>query len=251
MREIRSPIVKSTVIILVLMGGVALMSGCDTACDDPDGGTLQLRSYKVDTDLAGEIATIINEALARGNDEAPAGRATVGPGGRLIVAAPNQVLDAVDEMISDIESDVQSKPTPPPVITITYWVVHGQPAEATAWPPRLGEVAPALDGIASAEGPTQFFLAEKVQLRSLTGERATARTGSYNVEQRATERDGNIFATIELYNHRTGQGGLKTRVKLASDQLLVLGQSGIGEPGTDDASVYFIVRAGFDTASGT
>jgi hypothetical protein len=232
-------------VIVVVLG---MMWGCDRTAASEQGSALVLRSFEVDPDLAGELEIILNEALARGENEAPVGRVSVGPGGRLIVAAPAAVLDAVEVLITDVEA---ASPPPPPVISMTYWVVRGTPAAETSWPERLGEVAQALEGICAAEGTTRFIIEEKVQLRSLSGERANSMAREYRVTQRATERDGRVLVSVTLQNTRRASGSIETRLQLAPGQLLVLGQTGVGgvEASDEQASVYFIVRAGVEGSS--
>jgi hypothetical protein len=199
--------------------------------------------------LAQEFSTILNNVLDRGEKAAPAGRANIGPGGQLIVAAPVEVLDEIEEMITSIEN---STPGAPPMITISYWIVVGTPDDKTAWPSRIQELAPALNSIAMTEGPTRFTLSEKIQIQTLSGEKGYTEGLKWRARQKATAREGHVFA--DLYLSRTRGGGtLETRANLATDQLLVLGQAGFDSYKSSDSepatSVYFVIKASIGSAS--
>ncbi len=239
--------IKSRIVLgaaTLLIGTLILSIGCGggssaTTCEAP----LQLRSYEIDPDLGRELAGIINEALARGEDQAPVGRATVGPAGRLIVAAPEGVLATVEGLVADVAG---AAPSPPPVVSVSYWMVSGRPATTTQWSERLESVAPALGGIASAEGPTAFELDEKIMLHSLSGEGAMTGGRGYRVSQRTSERGGAVFAELHIEGMAPRRSSLQMSVRLEPAQLLVLGQSGVRYVGGEEdpeETLYYIVQA--------
>jgi len=159
-----------------------------------------------------------------------------------MVAAPESIHRGIEEIIAEIDA---TPPDPAPSISITYWIVTGAPDEKTSWSPRLDALGSVLEGIASADGPTEFALLEKVDLRSRSGERASAETRHYWVDQRATSRAGGVLADLNL-SGKGGAGKVRTRVNLEPGKTLVLGQSAlpqafIREP--SESSLYFIVRA--------
>ena len=214
-----------------------------------DSGTkgeppLVLRSYSVAPELGTELTTIINGVLRRGDEMPPVGRVTLGPGGQLIVAAPEEIHEGIEKMLGDIKS---ATPEPPPMIKITYWIMAGSPVEKTRWPSRLKELEPALESIVSAEGPTAFTLVEKSQIYSLSGEQGKIETRLFWIRQTATARESQILASINLNDRGIGGGDIDTRVNLSPGQLLVLGQSALPESigGREDtnSSLYIIVRA--------
>ncbi len=209
-----------------------------------------LRSYTIAPELGTELSTILNGVFRRGEGMPPVGRSNIGPGGQLIVAAPEDMQKGIEKMLDDI---VKKPPELPPMIDITYWVVAGSPAEETTMPLRVGELKPALVSIASADGPTSFDLLEKSRFPSLSGERAHAETRLFGIEQTATSREGSVFANLHLRNRDLGGGSIRTSVNLKSDQLLVLGQSALPKRLHDqlssDATLYIVVRAQVDAVT--
>jgi hypothetical protein len=235
----------SMAILTVL--SAALVMG--VACGNGDGpravreSPLELRSYEIEPDLSRELRSILNEALVRGEGQAPVGRATVGPNGRLIVAAPAEVLATVEDLVEEIRS---AAPSRSPVVGISYWMVEGRPAAETTYPNRLTSVVPALEGIASVDGPTAFQLDEKIVLRSMSGDHATASGRNYHVAQRSSERGDEVYAEIQIQGHGRRTPSIQLGVRLTPGELLVLGQTGIRDAGGDEDSgitLYYIVQA--------
>lgn len=245
-------LVTTAIASVVLTTTLALGLACGGRAWEVAGGEapLALRSFVVSPDLAEELAGVINDSLARGEGQTPVGRASVAPGGRLIVAAPAPILDQVGRMITTVED---ASPPPPPVVTLTYWVVEGEPAGETSWSDRLDGLGPVLETIAAADGPSRFRLAEKLRLRSLSGERANAEGRAYSIGQRVAARDGGVVAEVDLRpQHGVRGGSIHTRVQIAPEQTLVLGEAGIAKGGvvTDASSttLYLVVRAEVEPA---
>lgn len=208
----------------------------------PQPVQVELRAFDVPQALASELANVINSQLYRAKDEAPLGRATVGPGGQLLVTAPPGVLDGVASLLKRIEA---APPAAPPVVVLTWWMVQATPSDvATPLPPALKEVAPALEAVAAADGPRSFSLVEKLTLQQASGAEAHLEGRDLSVHQTASARDGKVLAEVSLSRIR-GPGNVRTQVALPEGQLLVLGQIG-ALPASDGAvtgDVYFVVRA--------
>lgn len=244
MSDTNRPTVFATGVLILLMLFI-ISWGCGSGNSGTEGEKpLVLRSYEIAPELGTELSTILNGVLDRGEETPPVGRVELGPGGQLIVAAPEDIHQGIEKMLDDIKN---AMPEPPPMITTTYWIMAGSPAEETIWPSRLEELGLALGSIASADGPTDFTLLEKAQLHSLSGEKGMAVTRLFRIEQRATSREGQIFASLRLTPRSIGGGDIDTRVNLRPDQLLVLGQSALpkqrGGQDDTDSSLYIIVRA--------
>jgi hypothetical protein len=215
------------------------------ACGDSDNEAsdhgLMLRSYQVPDQTAAEMERILNNILRL--EEISYGRAMEGPGGQVFVAAPESVHLGVEELIEQLR---ESSPTAPPTILLTYWAVIGDPAPETEVAPGLGEVEPALEAIAAADGPLSFTLLEKIRLHSLSGEKGKAEGQQLVTRQLATARDGRVIAYLEIGMQRLS-GHTETRVNLEPDQVLVLGQTGLpnrpGERKHSATNLYIIVRA--------
>lgn len=205
---------------------------------------VELRAYPVPKGLAGELANVINSQLYRTQELAPIGRAQVGPGGQLLVTAPASVHTGIEALLARLGD---AAPEAPPVVEMTYWAVTAVPLspgaeEAPPRAPELREVAPALDVIASTEGPRRFTLIEKLSVRQVSGSEAAVEGRRLNARQSASARDGEVIADLSLRQNRGGE--VRTQVSIPENKLLVLGQAGsMSEDGTTPESVYFIVRA--------
>jgi len=234
---------ETAVPIVALLVVMAFYAGCsDTEVQREGEPVPVLRSYTIAPELGPELTTILNEILDRGEGVPPAGRVELGPSGRLLVAAPESVHEGIEEIIAEID---ETPPEPAPSISITYWIVTGKPAEETSWSPRIDTMGSVFEGIASADGPTEFALLERVDLHSRSGERASTGTRHFWVEQRATSRAGGVLADLDLKGKR-GAASVRTRVDLEPGTTLVLGQSALPEifaEGPSETSIYFIVRA--------
>lgn len=240
MKRITAFVGRGSVAILVC-GVLIVAFSCQRSDDGPSETGLVLRSYQVPDETAPEMERIINNVLHV--EGVSYGRAVEGPGGQVIVAAPESVHSGVEELIKGIRG---SRPAPPPTITCTYWAVIGTPAPETVVGPGLGEVESTLEAIASAEGARSFTLLEKIRLHSLSGEGGETRGQQLRTEQVATARDGRVLANLRIAMNY-GSGYLETKVNVEPDQLLVLGQTGLqnrpGERKHSATNIYFVVRA--------
>ncbi len=227
---------KNLITALVSLFGAAFVFAVvfmfvGSLADKPDQG-LVLRSYDVPPELAPEMSSILNGIL-----EGEKGRVKLGPNGQLVVAAPESIQEGIAELIAEMNVDA---PQPPPMITITYWAVVGQPASETATSANLQEIESALATIAEADGAASFGLLEKLRLRSLSGESGEAKGQQLRVRQRASTQAGRVIAELNL----SGVGNFETTVNIEPDQLLVLGQTMMpGAKTADEARLYLVVRA--------
>ena len=229
-----------------------LVTGCNTNSYDTDENSqaLELRSYEVPAEYALEVSSVIRDLLSQvGKDRAQIGKARIGPGGVVTVTAPASVHSGIEKMIADI---IKAKPEPPPVVSLTYWIVVGSPAGASEWPSQLNEIEPALQAISASEGSMSFDLHERLHLRSVSGESASLTGGITTVNQLATIHEGSVLGNIDIRVARLRQT-ITTKVQIGLNDVLVLGQSGCPQsevvPGQQelkcepDSSVFYIVRA--------
>jgi len=235
--------VTSVLILLIFF------TGCGRSLEDEeDGQSLVLQSYSVPAEYASEVSSIINSLLTRmeGGQRVNIGQARVGPGNVVLVTAPVSIQSGIEKMISDLE---QNKPEPPPMVSLTYWIVRGRPAKETTWSSNLKEIESALRAVASSDGPMSFSLQERFNLQSLSGEDASINGRTTSVMQQVTIREGSALGSITI-----GRALFRSSVQIALDKLLVLGQSGVDisqfnplyrkEYGDDpEASLFYIVRA--------
>jgi hypothetical protein len=241
--------------VIVILPALILTAACNSTTNDTedDRHALLLRSYEVPAEYAAEVNSVINSLLTP-SGVAPIGTARIGPGGVVIVTAPASVHSGIEKMIADIG---KAKPEPPPIISLTYWIVEGRPAKETAWPPQLNEIESALKAVSASEGAMSFGLHERLKIQSMSGESATLSGGIASVRQVATVREGRVLGSIEIRLDRMGLS-FYTKVQIGLNKVLVLGQSGCrksqslsgaqeikNEP---ESNVFYIVRA--DAESG-
>ena len=209
---------------------------------------LVLRTYEVPNDGAGQMRQVLKDVMWFGsggpdNKGQYVGRADVGPDGRLVVLASEGVQEGVKGLIDQM---AKNPGKPQPTIEVDYWLVLGTPSqakEAPARPANLGELAPALSEIEKTDGPQQFTLQEKLVVRSLTGHYASVQGRDWSAGQTCNVSGAGVNAEIKLNTH--GPQKIDTRLKLAPGQIVVLGSSGSGEKGKEEAggSLYYLIRA--------
>jgi hypothetical protein len=211
----------SCMAIMVLAMGI-IGTGCDTNSDNNDQALL-LQTYEVPAEYALEVSTVIRDLLIlSGKDVARIGEVRIGPGDMITVAAPASIHRGIEKLIDNI---VKAKPEPPLLVSLTYWIVVGSPAEKSVWPPQLSEIEPALQAISASEGPMSFDLHERLHLRSLSGESASLRGGMTTVRQTATAREDSVLGDIAIQSAGMDQN-VNTKIQIGFDDVLVLGQSG-------------------------
>lgn len=231
--------------LFAALGAVSCAAGSEKPAPMPTcpKEALVLRSYDVHPGYASELTDSVNRLMSMGNNQERLGRAHLGPGGKVLVAAPQGVQDGVTQLLQSISG---STPTLPPTISITYWVVTGRPGDSQELPADLREIDKALSALAAVEGGLDFSLEEKLELRSLSGEKGHIRGRSMHVEQWASARGDEVVASIEIELWQ-GRGQIETRLALPVGKLLVLGRAGVqtrvDEADERDVRVFYVVRA--------
>ena len=237
-----------TATIVLIM---AMLTGCDANSNRIEKAqALELRSYEVPAEYASEVSSVIKDLLSQmGKDMKQIGRARIGPGGVVTVTAPASVHSGIEKMIADI---IKAKPEPPPVVSLTYWIVVGNTAKGPVWPPQLNEIEPALQAISASEGPMSFDLQERLHLQSVSGESASLTGGMTTVGQEATVHEDSVLGEI-IINLAGMRQTVNTKVQIGLNDVLVLGQSGCpqsqvvsggqGIKCEPDSNVFYIVRA--------
>lgn len=238
----------SCMAIIVLTMGI-IGTGCDKNSDNNDQALL-LQTYEVPAEYALEVSTVIRDLfLQSGEKIARIGSVTIGPGGMITVAAPASIHSGIEKMIDDI---VKAKPDPPPLVSLTYWIVAGSPAKESEWPPQLNEIEPALQAISASEGSMSFELHERLHLLSVSGESGSLSGGMTTVGQVATVHEDSVLGEINISSWGMPHT-VKTKVQIGFNDVLVLGQSGcpqsrVGSGGQEikcepDSNIFYIVRA--------
>lgn len=243
--------------LLLILVPITLMaatgSGCrNTAASTPElGPPVELKTYTVPHGFESEVRSMLRNAL--GSGESRLGRVDIGPAGKLVVVAPAGIQAGVDQFIREL-SDLGEAPPRSVPVTLTYWILAGRPL-AGAKPAQfsvvgrdaLADVTPALEQIATAQGPTEFTLVERLRLTSVGDQEAQAGGRHATLRQRAGLVQGNIVADLSI---RVRQYSMTTQVKLEPDQFIVLGQTGFS-PNRDfaglewanepDLTLYYVI----------
>lgn len=207
-------------LILPALAAVGLASCAQPATPtEPAPVEPELKTYDVPHDYGEEVWSLLSRTL--GGKE-PTGRVALGPGNKLVVVAPPGVQAGVGAFMRELQA-MDTPPASAVPVTMTYWVVAGQPSEETRVPADLTEVKEALDHVAGTQGPMEFALLERVQLTSRE-RTAHARGVVTEIEQDATTVRDEIIADVEL---SAGRHYLNTQIKTKPGKLVVLGQTGL------------------------
>jgi len=223
---------------LAWIGAGMLLVGCGRAPRPSQGEEMVLQSYS-GGDQAEELAGKLSSMLRMGENRI--GTASATSDGQVLVLAPRSVQAGLAQAIEAAQRD-RGSDRPREIVT-TYWLVTGNPAATGAKrDERLDAVRPALDQVEGADGPQDFRLFERIELRQANGARADTVSPKARIEQRASVSEGRIILWVRS---RGGQPGpldrsLETTLNLEDGQLVVVGQASFSEEG---ATLYTIVRA--------
>lgn len=181
-----------------------------------------LRIYDVPEAYQGEVRGVLSSLLYRGKSAPRAGNVALGPGGRVLVTSTPEFHAGVEELVARISKE---PPTPPPTVSIEYEVLLGMAADTPTPADRFPEsVRHVVDALQKRHGPMDLRPADRLQIRSLSGETADTQ-GPIGVRQEASVRGDLILASL---NVRTGGGGeFNTRLQLPVGEVVVLGYAGV------------------------
>lgn len=230
---------------------LAALAGCPQpmpshAVAAPRAPDFVVRSYPVPPSAAREATGLVRALLKSGDEERAHGVAALTPNeDELVISATLAFHEGIAPLVKRLQA---APPAPPPTLVLDYWVIEGRPAPEATPPAEVApEVAPALTALQKSQGPMQLSLYDRVRVTSASGEKAQARGSFLNVEQRASARDGAVFADVNLAAVRD-LGELTTRLTLPPGEVVVLGQVGASlsmegakEP-RQPANLYFLVR---------
>jgi hypothetical protein len=231
----------ATVVSLALGG-----CSCPGEMDTGSQNELVVRSYAVAPEYGEELKDILHGMFHHGGDAKPLGSVRVSRDGLVVVAAPESMIGGIEEVISALD---RSNPPPPPTVHLTYWAVEGVRSMKTTWPDHLAVLQEALTSVAAVDGPLAFALLEKIELSSLSGARASTDGPYFGVEQKATARNGVVYANLFLRKGPVMR--MRTAVRIEPGQLMVLEQAGFASmvekaPDLAEKSTYLIVQARVD-----
>jgi len=206
---------------LGLLAALSLAVGCGAAQSKGDAGDkdLVLRAYPA-RGQAEQLARAIGPLLILG--EQRVGSARVGPDGQLLILAPRSVQEGVAQLIEAQSSS--GEPGSPSSVVTTYWFLAaraGGPEVERAG--LLHEIGPVLDEIDSAQGPQDYRLIERLELRQTEGFPSEAVSPKVRIEQEVESVSGGRI-TARVRAHLTNADRVETVVNLRAGQYLVLGQ---------------------------
>jgi hypothetical protein len=211
-----------------------------------------LRAYDVPEGQGPQVHAILSSVFRGVKDKV----AALTPDGQLVVVAPEGIHQGLESLLGKMKG---RKAVAPPSIEITYWLVVGRSAAETSLGAQTGEIEPALEAVARAQGPMEFALLDKMRVRALSDARGHT-TGRYaRVQQVASVSDGKVVADLDC---STEGSRFETRVAIPPGKLLVLGEAGFEPPpglwsiragAKRDASastLFYVVRADVEADAG-
>jgi hypothetical protein len=209
----------------------------------PEEGVV-MRTYAIRPELAIEIESAVNVAVKPYN-------ASVTRSGQLMVTAPPAYQRGVQELLKEVAAH---NPATPPSIRIEAWFVTASPGPHVD-SPALKEIEPALHVLEQSKGPMRFDLLEELSMQTQSGQRSSEVSGerttlSATVSVLRDSQDHPVVASQLKLGSKSqdpmvrlvGTPGISAQTQLRPGELLVLGQSGLLDKGTD-RQLYYIVRA--------
>jgi len=189
----------------------------------PKQPALVMRVYDVPPNMGEQIRSVLHN-LFRGVKQNVSAKASLSPGGQLVVIAPLGIHDGVTALLKRMAAG--KRPAAPPTVELTYWLVAGQPAKTPGHDPSLAEIEPALNAIAKAQGPMRFTRLDRITLLGVT-DRYVSTAGRFSqANQTVSVVNGKVLADLSIRIPKSN-ARLETRVKLKPGQLLVLGTVGV------------------------
>lgn len=224
---------------------------------EPNADELVLRGYAA-PGASKELTEALRRLLSIGDRRV--GEVREGPGEQVLLLAPRSVHEGFESVIRTAAE--AGSAADPPSVMVTYWFIAARPVSGGERGPGtgLGEVQPALEGIESVEGPQEFRLIDRMQVRQLPdGGSSRAHSARFDLSQRIAVSGGDVVATIRTVADPRGDYRMETVLKLRSGQVVVLGQTGLdhaldpfpreGDPDDRrslDRSLFLVIRADVD-----
>lgn len=219
---------------------LTLSAACDTPHQvmDQASNEMVLQSYSVPPGYAGLMSSALTRALFVG--DSAVGRVIETPDGQIIVVAPESVQAGVERLIDQLNSNE------PPLRTTTniridYWLVHGTRAEAPSSEYPAPALAETLAAVQRAEGPMHFELYAHKVLTSMDEERARISSQGLFIEQEASWNAATGTITAEVSIDTKGGSGISTDIRLASNQVVVLGELADIDGDQPYDSLYYVI----------
>lgn len=206
----------------------------------------ELRTYDVDPQFRQEIFSALNSILNPGGgvvNGGSYGRVQLLPSGQLLVNAPPETLEQVDQVLQAIRNRPAAAP---PRADLHYWAVLGSRPNAanppgTPVPSSLNDVLAELQRL---HGDLQFRVIGTASLATESGAPGRVTGMALEVEQSVYVQGDSLSAAIDMQLEgrlpaKFDIGGLTVRTALQRGEFVVLGQSEL--VGSDVAGPVFLI----------
>jgi len=203
----------------------------------------ELKTYDIDPQFQQEIFSALERIL---NASGPGivqggsyGRVQLLSSGQLVVNAPPETLEQVDQVLQAI----RNRPAPPaPRTELYYWAVLGSRGTAanppgTAPPSALNEV---LAELKRMHGDLQFRVLATASLTTQSGQKGEVSGTAMFIEQTAFVQGETLNAEIDM-RLQPQPAGVTVTTALRRGEFVVLGQNELAGGGLD-GPVFFIVH---------
>lgn len=244
-----------SLLVVAVVATLLVLAGCEAAAHETPSGRpeVELRTYSVPHGYQAELRSMLRTTL--GTDSDRIGRASIAPGGMLVVVAPATIHKGIRELVDELNA-LDTPPATPEPVSLNYWLVVGKPVArgtdrpySVKGPANLDVIGEALEEIALSEGAMEFQLIERLRLISMGDGEARVQGSNADVRQRATVVQGKIVANIRISTRP--DHNLNTMIKLEPEQFVVLGNSGYSGliPGSDSRApeegltLYYVITA--------
>lgn len=159
---------------------------------------------------------------------------------RFVIGATPEIHEELDKLLESLAKAPVS--TASGTYTMTYWAIEADPSSDATVPADLAEIDPVLKSL-GALGPRKFHTIDRVSTRVLDGAHAEVKSRELIVDQTLSVDATALELALEL-TMRDNTGRIETKLQLAPDKPVVLGETAMGSAADPAANlVLYVVRA--------
>jgi hypothetical protein len=159
---------------------------------------------------------------------------------RFVLAATPEIHDELDRLLAAMAKSPASPVSS--TYTVTYWAIEADPSNESHIPAELAELDPVLKSL-GALGPRTFHTIDRATTRALDGARAEIKSRALVIGQTLSLTPEALELQLELQLH-DNPGQIETKLQLAPDKPIVLGETAMGSAADPAANlVLYVVRA--------
>jgi hypothetical protein len=159
---------------------------------------------------------------------------------RFVTGATPEIHAELDKLLDALAKS--PVPTASGTYAMTYWAIEAEPSGDVQVPPDLAEIEPVLKSL-GALGPRKFHTIDRVSTRVLDGAHADVSSRALLVNQTLSVDAASLELALEL-TMRDNTGRIETKLQLAPDKPIVLGETAMGSAADPAANlVLYVVRA--------